>query len=42
MRILDEIDLMFSNLYELTYDEVKLIEPEFSITEEEYVNFENF
>jgi len=31
---------MVYNLYELTYDEVKIVEPEFVLTEEEYLNYE--
>ena len=30
------IDLMVYNLYGLTYDEVKVVDPETTITEEEY------
>ena len=35
-----QIDLMVYKLYELTYEEVKIIEPEFSLTEKEYFNYE--
>jgi len=35
-----QIDLMVYNLYELTYDEVKIVDPEFGLTEEEYMNYE--
>lgn len=31
-----EIDNLVYNLYELTYDEVKVIDPEFSLTKKEY------
>ena len=31
-----QIDLMVYKLYELTYDEVKIIEPEFEMSKEEY------
>jgi len=31
-----EIDLMVYKLYELTYDEVKIVEPAFALTENEY------
>jgi len=34
-----KIDLMVYKLYELTYDEVKIIEPEFGLTKEEYETF---
>jgi len=33
-----QIDIMVYKLYELTYDEVKIVEPEFALTEEEYNN----
>lgn len=32
----DKIDLMVYKLYELTYNEVKIVDPEFKISEEEY------
>ncbi|MBX3045221.1 MAG: class I SAM-dependent DNA methyltransferase [Candidatus Kapabacteria bacterium] len=35
-----QIDLMVYKLYELTYDEVKIIEPEFDMSSEEYERFE--
>ena len=34
------IDLMVYNLYGLTYDEVKVVDPETTITEEEYAKGE--
>jgi len=34
-----EIDAMVYKLYELTYDEVKIVEPEFKLTDEEYNNY---
>ena len=34
-----EIDILVYKLYELTYDEVKVVEPDFSLSEEEYNNF---
>ena len=34
-----QIDLMVYKLYELTYSEVKTIDPEFSMSEEEYNQF---
>ncbi|HPO63589.1 MAG TPA: N-6 DNA methylase [Candidatus Kapabacteria bacterium] len=41
-RIIDEtdnkIDLMVYKLYDLTYEEVKIVEPGFSLSEEEYNN----
>ena len=33
-----EIDLMVYKLYELTYDEVKIVDPEFAITKESYTD----
>jgi hypothetical protein len=33
-----EIDILVYKLYDLSYDEVKIIEPEFAINEEEYNN----
>jgi hypothetical protein len=42
-RIIDEtdskIDLMVYKLYDLTYEEVKIVEPGFSLSEEEYNNY---
>jgi len=35
-----EIDLMVYKLYDLTFDEVKIVEPDFPLTEEEYENYE--
>ncbi len=35
-----KIDLMVYKLYELTYEEVKIIEPEFDLTKKEYENYE--
>ncbi|HBL77641.1 MAG: hypothetical protein A2W90_02990 [Bacteroidetes bacterium GWF2_42_66] len=34
-----EIDVLVYKLYELTYDEVKIIEPQFLLTREEYENY---
>ena len=34
-----QIDIMVYKLYELTYDEVKIVEPEFALTKEEYINY---
>ena len=34
----DKIDLMVYKLYELTYDEVKIVDPDFLMSEEEYEN----
>ena len=34
-----QIDNMVYKLYELTYEEVKVIDPDFSLTKEEYENF---
>ena len=34
-----QIDLMVYKLYNLTYDEVKIVEPDFSMSEVEYNNF---
>jgi len=34
-----EIDAMVYKLYELTYDEVKIVEPEFKLSEEQYNNY---
>ncbi len=36
-----EIDLLVYKLYELTYDEVKIIEPQFELTQEQYENYKN-
>ena len=35
----NEIDIMVYKLYELTYDEVLVVDPEFSLSEEEYNNY---
>lgn len=35
-----EIDLMVYHLYELTYDEVKIVDPEFWMSREEYENYQ--
>lgn len=35
-----QIDIMVYKLYELTYDEVKIVEPQFALTKEEYDNYE--
>ena len=37
--IISQIDLMVYKLYELTYDEVLVVEPEFSLSKEEYEAF---
>ncbi len=34
-----EIDLMVHKLYELSWDEVKIVDPEFGMSEEEYNKF---
>ena len=34
-----EIDVMVYHLYNLTYEEVKIIEPGFALTEKEYENY---
>lgn len=34
-----EIDVLVYKLYELTYEEVKIIEPQFALTQEEYENY---
>ena len=34
-----EIDLMVYKLYELTYDEVKIVDPEFAVLKENYSSF---
>ena len=36
----NEIDLMVYKLYDLTYNEVKTIDPEFKLTKEDYEKFE--
>ena len=36
----NKIDLMIYRLYDLTYDEVKVVDPEFGLTEEEYNRIE--
>ena len=33
------IDLMVYKLYDLTYDEVKIVDPEFALSEHEYNTF---
>ena len=35
-----QIDIMIYKLYDLTYSEVKIIDPEFQMTEEEYSNYQ--
>jgi len=35
----DQIDIMVYKLYNLTYEEVKIIDPAFALTEKEYENF---
>ena len=34
-----KIDIMVYKLYDLTYDEVKIVEPEFALTKEEYEHY---
>jgi hypothetical protein len=34
-----KIDIMVYKLYELTYDEVLVVEPEFSLSKQEYDNY---
>ena len=36
-RTLRKIDNLVYKLYQLTYDEVKIIDPEFELTEQEYI-----
>lgn len=36
----NEIDVMVYKLYNLTYDEVKIVDPEFWLSKEEYEKFE--
>jgi hypothetical protein len=38
--LIDRIDLLIYKLYDLSYDELKLVDPETTITEEEYNNYE--
>lgn len=38
-NIISQIDLMVYKLYELTYDEVLVVEPEFSLSKQEYEAF---
>lgn len=40
IQIEEEINLLLFRLYDLTYDEVKIIDPEFPLTEEEYKKIE--
>lgn len=35
-----EIDVLVYKLYELTYDEVKIIEPGFALSEGEYLSYD--
>ena len=35
-----EIDIMVYKLYKLSYQEVKIIDPEFPLTQEEYENYQ--
>ena len=35
-----EIDIVVYKLYNLTYEEVKIIDPDFSLSEQEYLNFD--
>jgi len=37
-RMLQKIDNLVYRLYDLTYDEVKVIDPEFGMSEGEYVH----
>jgi len=39
-NIVSKIDLMVYKLYELSYDEVLVVEPEFSLSKQEYDNYE--
>ena len=36
----NQIDIMVYKLYELTYPEVKIIDPNFSMSEQEYNNYQ--
>ncbi|TRT70319.1 MAG: class I SAM-dependent DNA methyltransferase [Microcystis sp. M_OC_Ca_00000000_S217Cul] len=38
-KITDAIDKLVYKLYQLTYNEVKIIDPEFALTEQEYLDF---
>lgn len=38
--IQQELDIAFYKLYQLTYDEVLVVDPEFSMSREEYENYE--
>ena len=40
MKEINEMNLMVYKLYNLTYDEVKVVDPETTITEEEYAKGE--
>ncbi|TXD56117.1 hypothetical protein ES044_17380 [Polaribacter sp. IC066] len=35
-----KLDMIFFNIYELTYEEVKIIDPELKLTKEEYTNYQ--
>jgi len=35
----DQIDIMVYKLYDLTYEEVKVIDPGFALSKEEYENY---
>jgi adenine-specific DNA-methyltransferase len=39
MRINNFIDLLVYKMYDLTYDEVKLVDKDFWLSEEEYNNY---
>ena len=39
MKNIWEIDLMVYKLYNLIYDEIKIIDPEFEMSEEDYEKF---
>ena len=41
-HIEDKIDLMVYKLYELNYEEVKIVDPSFVLSREEYENFRSF
>ena len=36
----NEVDAIVYKLYDLTYSEVKIIDPEFTLSEEEYDNYQ--
>ena len=39
LNIDSQIDILVYKLYELTWEEVKVVQPDFSLTEEEYENY---